>query len=618
MTASLILLMATGFAYFESTQLDKFRERSIASEAQLIAATDLRATIRNQLLENLEALTVQHNSMSDSRLLEAKNVVEQKFIAYGKTLDQDRTTSLPHSKRSYETEMKEMRILRGAHQQISLLLDQSVAALELANKEKAWELYLTAKDIHFKKAFISTITEVIDNERQDLQDDSESVASSARTLRHTLLLFSVVSVAFTFFFSSFFALSMGRRFKALQQATLRVANGDYGRDISATGSDEFSELSGAFNEMFRHLREAHGTLVRYQTLVKTSPACIHEINPDGRLTSMNPAGLAMLGLKEEKQIKGLPYLDAVGQNDRKRVGELFQRALRGHSSDFEFETDTGLAFSSSFVPIKDNSGQVVNLMGITMNVTERRRAAAALVQSAKMASLGEMAAGIAHEINNPLSIILGLSSQLRRSIQSGNAVAEDCIGHLSRIDATTQRVAKIIKGLRTFSRNEKQDPMISADVRSIVEDTVELCRERFKIHGIDLRIDASLHQTIECRPAQVSQILMNLLGNAHDAVETFSEKWVSLEVDADIERVRFIVTDCGHGISGDVVEKIMQPFFTTKDPGKGTGLGLSISKGIAEDHHGRIYYDAGFKNTRFVLELPLKQPISPEELTRAA
>lgn len=112
---------------------------------------------------------------------------------------------------------------------------------------------------------------------------------------------------------------------------------------------------------------------------------------------------------------------------------------------------------------------------------------------------------------------------------------------------------------------------------------------------------------IEGRPAQLSQVILNLISNAVDAIMHQPEKWVELKITLQNEMIIFSVTDSGNGIPKEVAEKIMQPFFTTKEIGKGTGLGLSISKGIVEDHQGKFYYDENCKNTRFCVEIPIIQ-----------
>ncbi len=248
------------------------------------------------------------------------------------------------------------------------------------------------------------------------------------------------------------------------------------------------------------------------------------------------------------------------------------------------------------------------LLGICEDITEQKNAQISLIHSCKMASLGEMAGGIAHEINNPLAIISGRAANLRRLVQAGGENHAKVSESLKSIEDTVERIAKIIKGLRAFARSAEGDPMVFSKVSTIVQDTLQLCKERFKNHVIDLRVKCDPEVQIECRPEQIVQILVNLLGNAHDAVEKLDERWVTLDIEVTTKSVKIETVDSGKGIPKSIADKIMAPFFTTKDIGKGTGLGLSISKGIAEDHHGHLTYNAKSKNTSFVLELPLKQP----------
>lgn len=233
----------------------------------------------------------------------------------------------------------------------------------------------------------------------------------------------------------------------------------------------------------------------------------------------------------------------------------------------------------------------------------------AMIASAKMSSLGEMAGGIAHEINNPLAIIKGKASIVKKHLIKGSLDVDKLGEELLKIENTTERIAKIIRGLRSFSRNAAADPMEVVRLSSVLEDTLELCQERFKNHSIELRIDCQVDTSLECRPSQLSQVLINLLGNAHDAVKELPQKWVAIETVVQLSTVTIRITDSGTGIPTEVAEKMMLPFFTTKEVGKGTGLGLSISKGIVEDHHGQLYLDPSHRNTCFVIELPLKQPV---------
>jgi C4-dicarboxylate-specific signal transduction histidine kinase len=227
-----------------------------------------------------------------------------------------------------------------------------------------------------------------------------------------------------------------------------------------------------------------------------------------------------------------------------------------------------------------------------------------MIAASKMSSLGEMAGAIAHEINNPLTIIIGKANMIRQQMEKGIAPVSTLLQDLERIEVTAQRIAKIVRGLRAFSRDSDFDPMEKMNVRQVLEDTVELCGEKFKIHAVDLQVNVKTDDQIECRPAQISQVIMNLLNNAYDAVELMDRPWVRLTATSTLEDVTIDVTDCGTGIPAQIVPKIMQPFFTTKERGKGTGLGLSISSNIVHDHHGALQFDASSPNTRFVVTLP--------------
>ncbi|MFP5458393.1 MAG: sensor histidine kinase [Bacteriovoracia bacterium] len=232
-----------------------------------------------------------------------------------------------------------------------------------------------------------------------------------------------------------------------------------------------------------------------------------------------------------------------------------------------------------------------------------REKAAQLVHSAKMSSLGEMAGGIAHEINNPLSIILGKAGLIKRSLKRDGLVVEELERDVAKIEDTVYRITHIIRGLRNFSRNAEEDMPAPASLAQIIADTLELCGERFKHQHITLTTHLNEDAVLNCRAPQISQVILNLLNNACDAIEGLDEKWIRLEVHRLNDKVLISVIDAGLGIPQKVAQKIMQPFFTTKELGRGTGLGLSISRGIAQAHGGDLTYDLFEGHTRFTLSL---------------
>lgn len=225
----------------------------------------------------------------------------------------------------------------------------------------------------------------------------------------------------------------------------------------------------------------------------------------------------------------------------------------------------------------------------------------------KMATLGEMAAGIAHEINNPLAIIQSKAWLLSKQLDGGTVEPVVIKETLNKISETVERISKIIKGLKTFARNAEKDPFEIFDLQTVALETLELCKERFKNHNVELKNSIKKGFQIEGRSVQLSQVLLNLLSNAFDAVEKLPTPWVEVSCKDFGDYIELYVTDCGHGIPIHLVHKIMNPFFTTKDAGKGTGLGLSITKGIVEDHGGQFFIDRNFAHTRFVARLPKLQ-----------
>ncbi|WII71942.1 ATP-binding protein [Bdellovibrio sp. 22V] len=262
--------------------------------------------------------------------------------------------------------------------------------------------------------------------------------------------------------------------------------------------------------------------------------------------------------------------------------------------------------------IRNEAGQTTGYLGIFEDVTELRQRELLLQEqeqkilaSSRLASLGEMAAGIAHEINNPLAIINGHVGILRRHLQNrGLDKEEDMVKKIDSIEAVVQRIAKIIRGLRSYAREADQGAKEWVRVESLIDDTLSFCHEKFRIEGVELKAQIEPHLEIHVRPYQISQVVLNLLNNALDAVLASKEKRVVIEACQKQGGVEISVMDSGAGVPYHLRERIMEPFFTTKEVGKGVGLGLSISQGIIQSHGGKFYLDDAGGKTRFVIWLP--------------
>ena len=233
--------------------------------------------------------------------------------------------------------------------------------------------------------------------------------------------------------------------------------------------------------------------------------------------------------------------------------------------------------------------------------TELEDAQLKLINSAKMAALGTMAGGIAHEINNPLAIIIGHADILYKLKE----VSETNIKVRSKkVLDTAFRIAKIVKSLKSMSRESEGDPFVATPISIIIEETLEICSEKAKNSGIKIEV-AEIPSTaiVECQPVQISQVILNLINNSCDAVDELAEKWVRIETKDLGHRIKILVTDSGQGIPRHYQETLFRPFHTTKSAGKGTGLGLSISRQIIESHGGTLNLDATCLNTRFIIEM---------------
>ena len=360
----------------------------------------------------------------------------------------------------------------------------------------------------------------------------------------------------------------------------------------------------------------------FRAVVDMSADAILVIDPQGRIALTN---------QQTERVLGYRPAELVGQDVEMLVPARVRARHRQHRADFAAgprprPMGAGLGLCAvhkdgSEVPVEISLGPLPSVDGVLVSavlrdVSDRKRLEAEveanrlrMIASARLAALGTMASGIAHEINNPLAVIHAVASDLTEMAERGEAAAQQVMGCTRRIEQYADRIARIVTSLRHLARDGSKDPVAEAPARDIVEDALDLCRERFYQHGLHLLvapIDPDIR--VPCRQVQISQVLVNLLQNAFDAVlEQAGERWVRVEVAVHPSVVVFSVIDSGNGVPPDLKARIMDPFFTTKPVGKGTGLGLSLSKQIAEEHGGSLELGEIGGHTCFSLALPLPQ-----------
>lgn len=260
---------------------------------------------------------------------------------------------------------------------------------------------------------------------------------------------------------------------------------------------------------------------------------------------------------------------------------------------------------------KDSDGRITRLYGTCRDQTkevllnqELEEERAKSNRNARLASLGELSAGVAHEINNPLAIIDGNARLLAN--WAGDAAAFSA-GIRSILNACS-RISRTVASLKKFARVSDPTPRGEHSIRSVIEDTLGLIEARVKSSCARFHLELNAEAQVLCDRHQIEQVLINLINNAADAIEADPDKWIKISADETDGAVVVRVSNSGPTISREIQEKLFTPFFTTKEVGEGTGLGLSISKGIVEDHGGSIAFVNDFPQTCFEIRLPKCNP----------
>jgi PAS domain S-box-containing protein len=355
---------------------------------------------------------------------------------------------------------------------------------------------------------------------------------------------------------------------------------------------------------------------RYQTLAEISPVGIFRTDAQGQTTYVNPRWCQITGLSA-KDALGKGWLRAVHPQDREQVAQGWQEAVQGpHSStaDYRFVHPDGTVVwvMGQAVPEKDDAGRVVGYVGTITDVTEKKQLESRLLRSQRLESVGRLASGIAHDLNNILAPMLMSAPVLREAIQD-----PDLRQLVDTIESSAVRGASVIKQLLTFGRGLEGE-RIPVQLKSLVQDMCNIIRETFPKNIIAVRETPVGAWLVRGDATQLHQILMNLCVNARDAMPDGGKLALELENVEVNEAVasmnpgarpgRYValsVTDSGTGIPPENLDKIFDPFFTTKGVGQGTGLGLSTVIGIVKSHSGFIQVNSRLgQGTQFKVYLP--------------
>jgi PAS domain S-box-containing protein len=397
----------------------------------------------------------------------------------------------------------------------------------------------------------------------------------------------------------------------------------YGSEILWDGKLERELIYKDVTESTQAEKALQESEEKYRMIVDNSRDMIFTINDKEEFVYVSPSVKDMLGYNETDLI-GKSFISLVHPEDVPIIEEETQRSLLpGYkvSSDNEYRMRHASGewhwVVSRGTRVVDKNGKFLHFIGIARDITEHKQAEAEKLRieekaqiSSRLAAIGEMAAGIAHEINNPLTSVLGFS----QIVLEKENVPEDVKENLKLISDGSQRVAEIVRRLLMFARQAKPFKT-SVNINEILQNTLKLREYVLKTNNIEVitMFDPEL-PWISVDPSQMQQVFLNLIVNAEQAMKKAHGRGIlTITSEKKLNNIRLSVQDDGPGISKENMRHLFEPFFTTKDPGEGTGLGLSLSRSIILEHNGEMSVESEIGNgATFVIELPIIEAAPPE------
>jgi len=368
-----------------------------------------------------------------------------------------------------------------------------------------------------------------------------------------------------------------------------------------------------------------------QTIIDTEPDCLKMVDAQGNLIMMNRAGLDMIEADTFEQMKGQCICPFITSEHRQDFMDLTARVFEGQSGTLMFEM-TGLKgrhlwLETRAVPFRNEKNEIIALLGITRDITERRKLEEQLRQSQKMESIGTLAGGVAHDFNNILTAISGYGHLTLMKMAAGDPLRPN----IRQILEASDRAAHLTRDLLMFSRKQPIDRR-PVDLNEGIQ---KLGKFLTRVIGEDIAFKTTLSGgaiPVLADSYQIDQVLMNLATNARDAMPkggsfaiTTEQVWLnesftsSHGLDMPGKYAVISVSDTGQGMNEETRQRVFEPFFTTKEVGKGTGLGLSVVYGIVQQHDGQVtVYSEPGHGTTFRVYLPVNETSASAETVTVA
>jgi PAS domain S-box-containing protein len=346
---------------------------------------------------------------------------------------------------------------------------------------------------------------------------------------------------------------------------------------------------------------------KYRQLVDNLREGIWVIDKDSCTTFVNPSMAEMLGYNTDEML-GRHLFSFMDERGIKLATQLLNRRKEGvkEQHDFEFlrKDGTRVYFSLETSPITDKDGNYIGAISGVQDITLRKKMQEQLIMQDRLASIGLLVSGVAHEINNPLTGVIGFSDLLLQKVLPADIMAD-----LQMINDEARRTASIVKNLLTFARKQPEGKT-SLDINENIQKVLNLRAHEQKVNNIEViaQFTSDLPQ-VTGNDSQLQQVFFNIVINAEFfMLEAHGKGILTIITERAEDFVRCSFADDGPGISEEHLRRLFTPFFTTKEEGKGTGLGLSICYGIITEHGGKIHVESETgKGTTFIIELPINK-----------
>jgi PAS domain S-box-containing protein len=427
----------------------------------------------------------------------------------------------------------------------------------------------------------------------------------------TLVLF--VAILATIINAYFMARALERPIRQLVDGTKRLAEGDLSHRVNLHSKDEIGQLAESFNSMAEKLKKSRQELLASKAyadnIIRSMSNSLLVVNKDQTIRAANQATYDLLGYSQE-ELLGKPFSIIFAEDDYSGIG-LDELINKGFTRNIEttclskYGQKIRMLLTASV--IFNEEGRFEGIVCVAQDITMQTET----LRAGHLASIGELAAGVAHEINNPINSIINFAQIMIDEVKRGEIPAEDIP---VRIIKEGDRVASIVSSLLSFARvHEKEKKPINA--RDVLDEVLALTETQIIKDGINLTVDfpGDLHKSL-ADFQQIEQVFLNIINNARYALNQKHSKahpkknlviHGSEETIDDTPYIEVTFLDYGTGIPSSIINKIYNPFFSTKPSGIGTGLGLAISHGIIADHGGKLIFESKYgEYTKVAVLLP--------------